>query len=98
MGSLRARAPTETMLFLAAITVVGSLFAWAQQSTGTWVRLTLAAGATQAVRANVYTLTTCFRRVDPPQTGRGDAAASTRMCRSEDARRRRGCDADMPQR
>ena len=34
MGSLRARAPTETVLFLAAITVVASLFAWAQRSTG----------------------------------------------------------------
>ena len=39
---------------------------------------------------------TCFRRVDSPQTGRGDAAAATWIFRRDGSRRRRGRDVDIP--
>ena len=36
------------------------------------------------------------RRADIPWTGRGGAAAATRIFRGAGSRRRRGCDADIP--
>ena len=41
---------------------------------------------------------TYVRRADLPQTGRGGAAAATRIVRGNGSRRRRGCDADSPRR
>ena len=39
-----------------------------------------------------------FNRADIPQTGRGDAAAATRLFRGDGSLWRRGRDADMPRR
>ena len=47
----------ETALFLAACAATGATVAFAQRSTGSWVRLTISAGGDQVLRSNVFVLT-----------------------------------------
>ena len=53
-------------------------------------------GITKGLRAAVRPERVYFRRVDIPQTGRGDVAAATWIFRGDTSWRRRGCDVDIP--
>ena len=47
----------ETACFLAAAVATGATVGYAQRSTGSWVRLTIAAGRDEVLRSNVFVIT-----------------------------------------